>query len=125
MEATVIRSTFWCCAATVVAAASLMLSPLAQADTDTDFANDLHMHGIYGPRDYNAWIGKIACKRLTTQLDDTVFETATFLKSNLDRATTTEQTWQFLGAAVATYCPEHWAALRSATESTSPTARNH
>ncbi|MCV7230018.1 DUF732 domain-containing protein, partial [Mycolicibacterium komossense] len=32
----------------------------AQADPDTDFANDLHSFGIYGPRDYNAWIGKIA-----------------------------------------------------------------
>ena len=36
---------------------------------DTDFYNELHIYGIYGEKDYNAWIGKIACKRLWNNLD--------------------------------------------------------
>ncbi|MCV7226528.1 hypothetical protein [Mycolicibacterium komossense] len=47
--------------AAVLTSAAVVLAPAAQADPDTDFANDLHSFGIYGPRDYNAWIGKIAC----------------------------------------------------------------
>ena len=46
------------------AAIAVALAPPASADPDTDFANQLHGYGIYGQRDYNAWIGKITCKRL-------------------------------------------------------------
>ena len=37
----------------------LVLAAPAHADVDTDFANQLNGHGIYGPRDYNSWLGKI------------------------------------------------------------------
>jgi hypothetical protein len=57
--------------ATVIAAFSLAAAAAgpAHADPDTDFSNQLHTYGIYGPKDYNAWIGKIQCKRLSTGLD--------------------------------------------------------
>jgi hypothetical protein len=44
----------------VVAAAVALAAPV-HADVDTDFANQLHGYGIYGQRDYNAWLGQIAC----------------------------------------------------------------
>jgi hypothetical protein len=40
-------------------AATIMLAAPARADVDTDFANQLHTYGIYGQRDYNAWLAKI------------------------------------------------------------------
>jgi hypothetical protein len=49
----------------VVAAAVALAAP-AHADVDTDFANQLHGYGVYGPRDYNAWLGKLTCNRLGT-----------------------------------------------------------
>jgi hypothetical protein len=42
-------------------AAALVFAAPAQADPDTDFTNELHTYGIYGQKDYNAWIGKITC----------------------------------------------------------------
>jgi hypothetical protein len=41
----------------IVAAAMVALAAPAHADPDADFANQLHGYGIYGPRDYNAWLG--------------------------------------------------------------------
>ena len=38
-----------------VVAAVAVAAP-AHADPDIDFANQLHGYGIYGPRDYNAWL---------------------------------------------------------------------
>ena len=52
-----------------LAAAALLSAAPAQADVDTDFANELHIYGIYGQKDYNAWIAKITCKRLNNGLD--------------------------------------------------------
>ena len=92
-------------AAAAVAAAALALATPAHADPDTDFADRLHAFGIYGQKDYNAWIGKIACKRLYTGLDADAHESAGFVIANLQRGTTTAQGWQFLGAAIDTYCP--------------------
>jgi hypothetical protein len=86
----------------------------ARADTDTDFATQLHGYGIYGQRDYNAWLGKITCERLATRLDANAIDSAKFLSANLPRGTTTEQTWQFLSAALATYCPEQLSVLSAA-----------
>jgi len=40
-------------------AAAVALAPSAHADVDTDFADELHGYGIYGQRDYNAWLAKI------------------------------------------------------------------
>lgn len=92
-------------------ATSIALAPNASADRDTDFANQLHGFGIYGQRDYNAWLVKITCKRLSTGVDADATESAEFLSKNLNRSTSTEQVWQFLGAGIPMYCPEHLGAL--------------
>jgi hypothetical protein len=78
----------------------------AHADPDTDFANELHTYGIYGPKDYNAWIGKIECKRLHTGLDANATEAAVFLKTNLPRGTSEQSIYQFLSAGINYYCPD-------------------
>ena len=57
------------CALATVAAAAVALAVPAHADVDTDFANQLHGYGVYGQRDYNAWLAKIACERLGNELD--------------------------------------------------------
>ena len=75
--------------ALVVAAAVVGVVP-AHADVDTDFAAQLHIDGIYGPRDYDAWLAKIACQRLGP-VDATAFDSARFVSINLPRVTTTEQ----------------------------------
>jgi hypothetical protein len=85
-------------------AASIGLAGPANADVDTDFANELHVYGIYGQRDYNAWIGKITCKRLRTGLDANAGEAAVFLKKNLHKDSTEQQVYQFLNAAINFYC---------------------
>jgi Protein of unknown function (DUF732) len=92
-------------AAAAIAPALVLAAP-AQADPDTDFANELHTYGIYGQRDYNAWIGKIACKRLYNGVDQDANKSAKFVFMQLQKGSTTEQAWQFLGAALRTYCPE-------------------
>ncbi len=101
---------------TVVAAMAVVLAAPAHADVDTDFTNQLHTYGIYGQKDYNAWIGKIACDRLGRRLDPDAFASAKFILNNLQRGSTTAQSWQFLGAAVNTYCPELLPVLQSAAE---------
>ena len=78
----------------------------AHADPDTDFANELHTYGVYGQKDYNAWIGKITCKRLATGLDKDAYASAKFLLTNLPMGTNQGQALQFLGAAIGTYCPD-------------------
>ena len=87
-------------------AAAITLAAPANADPDTDFANQLHTYGIYGPKDFNAWIGKIQCKRLRTGLDANAGEAAAFLKTNLGKDTTEQQAYQFLNAGIDTYCPD-------------------
>jgi len=84
-------------------------------DPDTNFAAQLHTVGIYGPRDYNAWLGKIMCKRMYNNLDTTAAQTATFVRNQLDRDSSTEQVWQFVGLAVDYYCPDKRAVLDHAT----------
>ena len=103
--------------------AAVLAAPGAHADVDTDFADQLHTYGIYGARDYNAWIGKITCERLATHVDASAFESATFLKGNLDRTTSTQQVWQFLATAVQTYCPDQTPALRTAADSSRTTTQ--
>ena len=92
-------------AAAAIAPALVFATP-AHADPDTDFANELHTYGIYGQKDYNAWIGKIACKRLYNGVDADAEKSAKFIFTQLQKDSTTEQAWQFLGAALRTYCPE-------------------
>jgi hypothetical protein len=100
----------------MVAAAAIALAVPAHADIDTDFANQLHTYGIYGPRDYNAWLGKISCDRLGRGLDADAYASAKFIINNLPQHSTTAQAWQFLGASVSTYCPELTPKLQSAAE---------
>ena len=96
-------------------AASVMLAAPAVADTDTDFANQLHTYGIYGQRDYNAWIAKITCERLGRGVDKDVYASAVFVQRNLAPGSTTAQAWQFLGTAVQTYCPDQLGRFDAAT----------
>jgi Protein of unknown function (DUF732) len=93
---------------TAIAAFSLAAAATApaNADPDTDFANQLHTYGIYGPRDYNAWLGKIQCKRLATGLDANAGEAATFLHTNLPKDTSEQQVYEFLSAGIDFYCPD-------------------
>jgi hypothetical protein len=101
--------------ATVAAtgAIAIALAAPALADPDTDFANQLHTYGIYGPRDYNAWLGKIACERLHNGLDGDAYKSQKFVATNLPRGSTQVQTWQFLGTAITYYCPDQTAALEA------------
>ncbi len=100
-----------------VAAAGLVLAAPAHADPDTDFANELHTYGIYGQKDYNAWIGKIACKRIYTGVDADANKSAQFIANQLEKGQqSTEQAYQFLGAALRTYCPEKLSILLPAEQ---------
>jgi hypothetical protein len=94
--------------------AALVLAAPAHADVDTDFADQLHGYGIYGPRDYNAWLGKITCNRLGNGTDANAYTSAAFLSTNIPRGSTTAQTWQFLAAAIGTYCPDQMPVVTSA-----------
>lgn len=102
-------------AAAALAPALIWAAP-AHADPDTDFAKELHSYGIYGQKDYNAWIGKIACKRLYNGVDQDADKSAKFIFLQLQRGSTTEQAWQFLGAALRTYCPENLPILDAAAQ---------
>ena len=102
----------------VAGAAALALSaaPVAQADPDSAFAKQLQSYGIYGQKDYNAWIAKIMCKRLRNGLDADAFAAAEFVHDQLQRGSSTEQAWQFVGAAVPVYCPDQAPVLQRAAE---------
>lgn len=100
------------CVVAGVSAAILFAVP-AHADVDTDFASRLHGYGIYGARDYNAWIGKLTCKRLTNDVDHDAFESAAFVGKNVKGADS-QQAWQFVGAALSTYCPDKLIVLEQA-----------
>jgi hypothetical protein len=87
-------------------AAAISLSAPAYADPDTDFDNQLGRFGIYGPHDFNPYIAKITCHRLAVGVDPDAAASAHFLSINLPRGTTQVQTYQFLGSAIAQYCPD-------------------
>ena len=103
-------------ATALAASAALILATPAHADPDIDFANQLHEFGIYGQRDYNAWLGKIACKRLATGVDGNAYDSEAFVARNLARTTTQSQAWQFVGAAISTYCPDQTGVLQAAAQ---------
>jgi hypothetical protein len=92
---------------------SMTLATPANADPDTDFANQLHTYGIYGPRDYNAWLGKIACERLHNGVDGDAYKSQKFVASNLPRGSTQVQAWQFLGSSITFYCPDQTPILQA------------
>jgi hypothetical protein len=100
-------------AAALTAAAALFVAAPANADPDINFADQLHGYGIYGQRDYNAWLGKITCKRLARGVDGDAYASMAFITKNLDRDITQQQVGQFLGAAITTYCPDMGGALRN------------
>ena len=93
-----------------VAAAVAMAIP-AHADPDTDFANELHTYGIYGPKDYNAWIGKITCQRMRNNIDPSMSESASFVNKNIPRGSSEQQVYQFINASINTYCPDEHSRL--------------
>ncbi len=103
-------------AVVLASAAAIALAAPAQADPDIDFANQLHSYGIYGQRDYNAWLGKITCKRLFRGVDGDAYASMSFITKNLARDTTQTQVAQFLGAAISTYCPDMTAVLQRAAQ---------
>jgi len=96
--------------------ATLMVAgaPAAHADPDIDFANQLHTVGIYGPRDYNAWIAKIACERLDNGIDHSAADSARFVGRQLAKDATGVQSWQFVALAYPIYCPQHLVLLQQA-----------
>jgi hypothetical protein len=100
----------------MVTAAILAVAAPAHADPDTDLNNQLRGYGIYARLDYNAWLGKITCERLHNGLDTTADKSAHFAFVNLPRGTTTGQSYQFLAAAIGTYCPDQVPLLTAAAE---------
>jgi len=98
------------------AAAAVLSAPAALADPDIAFADQLHEFGIYGQRDYNAWLGKITCKRLAKGVDGDAYASTFFVSRNLDRDSTQSQAWQFVGAAINTYCPDKLGVLQNAAQ---------
>jgi hypothetical protein len=97
----------------VIVAVAITLATPARADDDTDFANQPHTYGIYGPRDYNAWLGKIMCDRLHKGVDTNAFESTHFLAANLPRGITQVQMWQFFATAISNYCPDQTTVLEN------------
>jgi hypothetical protein len=59
----------WTVPGIAAVAAELAFPAPAYADVDTDFADELHTYGIYDQKEYNAWIGRIVCKRLGKGVD--------------------------------------------------------
>lgn len=100
-------------AAAVLALATVLAAP-AHADPDIDFAHQLQSYGIYGARDYNAWLGKIVCERLRAGRDPDAATSIRFISPNLARGSSQAQAWQFLGAAITTYCPDQRGVYESA-----------
>ena len=97
-----------------ILSAAIALAAPVQADIDTDFANELHTFGIYSPTDYGAWLGKITCERLRNGQDTTADKSAHFALANLPRGSTTGQSYQFVAAAIGTYCPDQVPILTAA-----------
>jgi hypothetical protein len=79
-----------------VIASTAMLSGAAgvtHADPDTDFASELHTYGIYGQKNYNAWIGEFACQRMDNNVDHDAYQSAKFVSAQLQKDSTTAQAW--------------------------------
>lgn len=102
--------------AVAVAGLALATPAVAHADIDTDFSNSLQTIGIYGQKDYNAWIAKIACERIDRGVDRDAYASALFVSRQLEKGSSTEQAWQFLGLAYPAYCPAHVGLLQQAAE---------
>ena len=90
----------------LAAAAVVVGAAPAHADVDTDFANELHTYGIYGQKDYNAWIAKLTCKRLDKGLDTDANKSAQFIHMQLVKDSTTRTVWALTCHASTTRWPE-------------------
>ncbi len=108
-------------AAAVVALATMLAAPAlagggappgggSGGDPDVEFSHELQGYGIYGPRDYNAWLGKIVCERLRAGRDPDAATSVRFIVPNIYRNGSKQSTeaegWQFLGASINAYCPD-------------------
>ncbi|MBS1695120.1 MAG: DUF732 domain-containing protein [Actinobacteria bacterium] len=111
-----VRRMLGAAAAAGLTAGALSLAAPAHADVDTDFARQLHTFGIYGQKDYNAWLAKIACERLFRGVDADAVDSARFISRNLPKDSTETQAWQFLATGVSTYCPEKFAVVENAAQ---------
>jgi len=80
----------------------VVLTTKTQRAQSDRLADELHTYGICGGKDYNAWIGKIVRNRLDNGLDGGADKSAKFVFLQLPKGSTTEQAWQFLGAALRT-----------------------
>ncbi len=83
-----------------------LAAPAHADDPDVDFNLQIQSFGIYGPRDFTPYLAKIACRRLGDGLDPDAAASARFLSKNLPRGNTQVQDYQFLGSAIAFYCPD-------------------
>jgi len=90
----------------MAASAIAFAAPAWADDWDYPFNKELQGYGIYGSQDYNAWLAKISCERITRGVDGDPYKSATFIQRNLPRGTTEGQAFQFLGAAINQYCPD-------------------
>ncbi|ORA78773.1 DUF732 domain-containing protein [Mycobacterium malmoense] len=98
-----------------VAAAAIALAAPAQADDyDYPFKQTVNGFGVYGPQDQLAWLGKISCERIGRGVDGDAYKSANFVQRNLPLGTTQGQAFQFLGAAIDHYCPDHVGFLQQA-----------
>lgn len=104
----------------VAIATAVSLAPSAHADTDSDFVRQLHTYGIYGPHDYDAWLGKIVCERQQNGIDTHPGHAATFVADNLPAGTDRSQSWQFLATAIAFYCPDRAGFMQGAPAGVAP-----
>ena len=69
-------------------------------------------------KDYNAWIAKIACKRIIQRRRHRRQQgRRQFISMQLAQGpATTEQAYQFLGAALRSYCPDKMSILEQAAQ---------
>ena len=97
-----------------MAAVAIALAAPAQADDyDAPFNAQLHTFATHGPQDQTAWLAKISYQRMDKGVDTDAYKSAKFIQRNLALGTTEGQSFQFLGAAIDHYCPEHVGALQS------------
>ena len=101
-------------AAPILAGAIALAAPAQADDYDAPFNAQLHSYGIFGPQDYNAWLGKVSCERITRGVDGDAYKSANFIQHNLPRGTSEGQAFQFLGAAIDHYCPDQVGFLQRA-----------
>jgi hypothetical protein len=69
--------------------------------------------GIYGPRDSNAWLGKIVCDRPHKGHTRQRLRIDSLRRGQLGKSTSQLQTWQFFATAIGYYCPDQTSVLEN------------